>query len=237
MGFLCTAIEDASSAMTSAKVIAVALLFGMSAFPQDNMTTFKANTKSALVWDNSSPDNASSFLIWDPLTGREIHKLSSGGVEVSSIVGYERVSLSRAGLLLNYTSTIANNTDSDISVQYGGASIDGHVALPLWIALTNKGSNKHNRKEIWELSKMYCFKTGFASSENFFSGDAPSRTFTVLPKTAITISSVTQDPRNSPLLCSLEGCKVTGTIRYYLNVNRKDYVFVWPGPSVVYCGQ
>jgi hypothetical protein len=237
VGILCAAVEIANNAMKSARVIAVSLLFGISAFPQDSVPTFKANTSSALVWDSNSPDNASSSLIWDPLTGREIHKLSSGGVEVSSIVGYERVSLSRAGPLLNYTTTIANNTASDISVQYGGVSIDGHAALPLWIALTNKRSNKHDRKEIWELSKMYCFKTGFASSENFFSGDAPSRTFTVLPKSAVTISSVTQDPRHSPLRCSLEGCRFTGTIRYYINVKRKDYVFVWPGRSVVYCGQ
>jgi hypothetical protein len=237
VGFLCAAVERANRAMKSAKVIAVGLLVGMSAFPQDSVPTFKANTRSALVWDNSSSDNASSSLIWDPLTGREIHKLTSGGVEVSSIVGFERVSFSRAGTLLNYTTTIANNTDFDISVQYGGVSIEGYAALPLWIALTNKGSNKHDRKEIWELSKMFCFKTGFASSEHFFSGEAPSKTFTVFPKTAMTISSVTHDPRSSPLLCSLEGCKVTGTIRYYINVNRKDYVFVWPGRSVVYCGQ
>lgn len=237
MGFLAQRSRMRAGAMNSAKVIVVALLFGMRTFSQDSMPTFRANATSALVWDSSSPDNASSSLIWDPLTGREIHKLSSGGVEVSSIVGYERVSWGRAGPLLNYTTTIANNTDSEISVQYGGASIDGHAALPLWMALTNKRTTKRDRNEIWELSKMYCFKTGFASRENFFSGDAPSKTFTVLSRTAMTISSVTQDPRNLPLLCSLEGCKVTGTIRYYINVNHKYYVFVWPGRSVVYCGQ
>lgn len=222
--------------MKSATPIIMAFIFAIGTFAQDNVQAFKVTTRSALVWDKSSLDNSSS-IIWDPLTGREIHKLSSSGVEVSSVVGYERVSLSKAGKLLNYTTTIANNTDSDLSVQYGGASVDEHAALPLWIALTNKGFSRRDRKAIWELSKMSCFKTGFTSNEHFFSAHALARTFTVHPKTAMTITSVTMDPRSSSTLCSMDGCHITGTIRYYITVNRRDYVFVWPGRSVVYCGE
>ena len=223
--------------MKTVKLVAMAFLFATSTFAQNNVPTFRVNAASALVWNSDSPENVSSSLVWDPLTGREIHRLSSGGVEVSSMVGFERVSLSKAGSLLNYTTTIANNTDSDVSVQYGGASVDGRAAPPLWVGPTNKGFKKRDRKEFWELSKMYCFKGGFSSKENYFSAHEPSKIFTIPPGTAITISSVTTDPRHSALLCSVDGCHVTGTIRYYITVNRKDYVFVWPGHSVVYCGE
>ena len=223
--------------MKSIKSGVVAFFFAMSTFAQNDIPTFKVNTTSALVWDGDSPQNAASSTVWDPLTGRKIHKLSSGGVEVSSIIGFERVSSSRAGSLLNYTTTIANNTDSVLSVQYGGARIDGQVALPLWVALTNKGFKKRDRKEIWELRKMHCFKTGFSSNENFFSANELSKIFTVRPGTAMTVSAVTLDPTNSSVLCSVDGCHIKGTIRYYISVGEKDYVFIWPGHSVVYCGE
>jgi hypothetical protein len=105
------------------------------------------------------------------------------------------------------------------------------------VVLTNKSVKKRDRKDTWEVSKMYCFKTGFASSENVFSARTLSKIFTVRPKTAMTISSVTMDTRNPSALCSVDGCHIMGTIRYYITVNRKDYVFVWPGQSVVYCGE
>lgn len=211
--------------------------FTLGTFAQDDIPTFKVNATSAFVWGDDSPESAESSTISDPRTGDVIHKLSHGGIEVSSRVGFERVSLSEEGKLLNYTTTIANNTNSELAVQYGGASVDGHSALPLSVALSTKGVRKHDRKDVWQLSRMYCFKTGFASSENFFSADASSKTFKVRPKTAMTISSVTRDPRSSSVLCSVDGCHVTGTIRYYISVNHKDYVFVWPGRSVVYCGE
>jgi hypothetical protein len=215
----------------------IALVSAILAKAQNDIPTFKVNTASALVWDNDSNNRSGASVIFDPQTGNEIHKLSSGGIEVSSILGYERVDSSKAGKLINYTTTIANNTDADLSVEYGGASVDSHRALPLWVALTNKGSHKRDRKEIWELNKMHCFKAGFVSHENFFSANALSKVFTVRPKTALTISSVTMDPRSSSVRCSIDGCHIIGTIRYYITVGRKDYVFVWPGRSVVYCGK
>jgi hypothetical protein len=212
-------------------------VFTLSSLAQNDVPTFKVTASSAFVWGEDSPDSAKSSVIFDPLTGNSIYRLSHAGIEVSSRMGYERVSSSEAGKLLNYTTTVTNNTDSDLAVRYGGASIDGRAALPLTIAPSNKGFSKHDRKDVWELARMHCFKTGFASSENLFSAQASSQTFTVRPKTAMTISSVTKDPRSSPLLCSLDGCHVTGTIRYYIRVNSRDYVFVWPGRSVVYCGE
>jgi len=217
--------------------MAMGVVFTLSLLAQDSLPTFKVNAESALVWDKDAPESAHSSVIWDPLTGNEIHTLSAGGVEVSSLIGYERVSSSKAGTLLNYTTTIANNTDSDLSVRYGGASVDRHAALPLWVAVNKKQFKKRDRPGIWELSKMQCFKSGFASSENFFSSHTMAKVFTVRPQTAMTISSVTMDPRSSSVLCSVDGCHIKGTIRYFITVNRKDYVFVWPGQSVMYCGE
>ena len=170
-------------AMKTIKLVAMAFLFATSTFAQNNVPTFRVSAASALVWNSDSSENASSSLIWDPLTGREIHRLSSGGIEVSSMVGFERVSLSKEGSLLNYTTTIANNTDSDVSVQYGGASIDARAAPPLWVGPTNKGFKKRDRKEFWELNKMYCIKGGFSSKENYFSAHELSKIFTIAPRT------------------------------------------------------
>ena len=231
------AIQNTSGAMKLGNLTAVVFFFAIHTFAQTDVPTFKVHTRSALVWDEVSPANTSSSIISDPLTGREIHRLTSGGVEVSSLVGYERVGLNTVFKLLTYTTTITNNTDSDLSVQYGGAIVDGHTALPLWVALTNKGFRKRDRKEIWELSKMHCFTTGFSSKENFFSADNLSKTFTIRPRTAQTISSVTMYPRLSSTVCSVDGCHITGTIRYYITVNSRDYVFIWPGRSVAYCGE
>ena len=206
-------------------------------FAQDEPPDFRIGVRSALVWDgNLAGDNTSSTVL-DPLTGREIHKLSQGGVEVSSRMGYERVRRGNAEKLLNYTTTIANNTKNDLVVRYGAANVDGHAALLLPVVFGNKGLPKHVRQNTWDLGKMHCFKTGFATSENYFSGDALSKTFAVRPQTTITISAVTKDPRSYSVQCSLEGCQITGTIRYYITVSGKDYVFVWSGSSVAYCGE
>jgi len=217
--------------------VSLSLMLTMKAFAQNENPAFKVSARSALVWDESLPDNSTSSKILDPLTGREIHKLSQDGIEVSSRMGYEGVGRGRAGKLVNYTTTVANNTNSDLTVRYGAASVDGHAALPLRVAYTKKGLPKRVRQEVWELSRMHCFRTGFASTENYFSADAPSKSFIVRPQTAMTISAVTKDPRSYPSRCSIEGCQMTGAFRYYINVGGKDYVFVWSGPAIVYCGE
>lgn len=211
------------------------LLIALSASAQNNIPTFKVETKSALVWDENSLESTAST-IRDPLSGNEIHRLSYDGIEVSSRVGYERVSPSKEDKLINYTTTVANNTDSDALVQYGGVSVDGNMALPLRVAADSKGLSKRDRRDTWDLTKMHCFQTGFASRESVFS-PASTQIFTVRPKTSITISFVTKDPRTSPVFCSMDGCHLKGKVRYYITVNLRDYVFVWPGHSVVYCGK
>ncbi|MFZ1009117.1 MAG: hypothetical protein WAN65_19910 [Candidatus Sulfotelmatobacter sp.] len=239
--FPCIVVAAVAQGVNPKQIVALAfLLLTLSPSAQNNIPTFKVETKSALVWDENFLESTASS-IRDPLSGNEIHKLSNDGIEVSSRVGYERVSPSKEDKLINYTTTIANNTDSEASVQYGGVSVDGHLALPLRVAAGSKGLSKRDRKDTWDLTKMYCFQSGFASRENFISSSsstqASTQIFTVRPKTSITISFVTKDPRTSAVLCSMDGCHLQGKVRYYVTVNLRDYVFVWSGRSVVYCGE
>ena len=211
------------------------LLLTLSTSAQDNIPTFKTETRSSLVWDEAVLNDDAISTIRDPLTGNEIHKLSYGGIEVSSRLGYERVSPETAGKLLNYMTTIANNTDADVSVRYGGASVDGRIASPLPVAPTTSGLSKNERKDLWDMGKMHCFRTNFASSDQLFSATQSGQTFTVHAKSAATISFVTLDPRNYSALCSIDGYHLKGTVRYYITVDRRDFVFVWPGRSIVDC--
>jgi hypothetical protein len=209
-------------------------------FGQDDVPMIKATVMSAFVWGEDSTSGAVSSTIQDPLTGNALHTLSYAGIEVSSQIGFERVSIAEVGTFLNYTTTIANSTDSALSVRYGGISVDGHAASPLWVVPAGEKLNKKERKskpDAVDLGKIHCFTSGFLSSDNVFSATASSQVLTVAPRTALKVSSVIRDPRNyHSVLCSVEGCYPTGTIRYYLRVDSKDYVFVWPGRSAVYCG-
>lgn len=217
-------------------ILALAFAFftlGTSA--QDDIPTFKTQTKSALIWDESAADHGGASSIRDPLTGDEIHKLSYGGIEVSSRLGYEKVSPDQAGKLLNYVTTIANNTESNVSVRYGGASVEGNVTLPLAIGHTRDMSSR-DHKETWDINKLNCFKTRFAPSDELFTASSSPQVFTVRPRTAVTVSFVTRDPRESAALCSVDGCHIKGKVRYYITVDHRDYVFVWSGRSIVYCG-
>jgi hypothetical protein len=209
-------------------------------FGQDGIPMIKATVMSAFVWGEDSTSGAVSSTIQDPLTGNAIHTLSYAGIEVSSRIGFERVSPAEVGTFLNYTTTIINSTDSTLSVRYGAISVDGHAASPLWVVPAGKKLNKKERKskpDVVELGKIHCFTSGFLSSDNFFSANASPQVLTVAPRTALTVSSVIRDPRSyHSVRCSVEGCYPTGTIRYYLRVDTTDYVFVWAGRSAIYCG-
>ena len=188
------------------------------------------------MWDESLPLSPTTSTVLDPLTGSEIHRLSYARVEVSSRVGYEKISPNSMGRLLIYSTTVANNSESDVSVRYGGASIDGEMALPLSIDPSGKKSRMHAAQQLWPLSKIRCLNSGFASADAIFSSPTSGQTLKVRPNTSITVSFATKDPRDSARLCSVDGCHMTGTVRYYVTVNLTDYVFVWAGRSIVYCG-
>jgi len=213
--------------------------FGLGVFGQDDLPTFKAEAKSAFVWGEDAPEGAVSSTVQDPLTGNAIPKLSHGGIDVSSRMGFERAGVGQAGDFLNYTTTIVNGTGETLAVRYGGISVDGHPASPLSIVPANKHLNKKEggRSDVAELNKMNCFTSGFLADDNFFSANNLSQTLSVLPGNALTVSTVIRDLRSYSVRCSVEGCHPTGTVRYYIKVNNLDYVFVRPGRSVTYCGK
>jgi hypothetical protein len=215
----------------------VVFAFTLLPFAQDDLPIFRAGAASAFVWGEDNPSGAVSSSIRDPVTGNDIHKLSHAGIEVSSRAGFESVGMGFAGELLSFTTTIVNNTESVLSVRQGGASVDGNMALPLSVVATKKGLSKRERKQVWELARMHCFSSGFLPSQNFFSSNSSSEVFAVTPKTALTVSFATKDPRNYSILCSVEGCYPKGSIRFSVTVNATDFVFIWPGRGVVYCGR
>jgi hypothetical protein len=220
------------------QAVALAVLgFSLATFTQTEGPTFRAEVSSAVVWGEDHESGAMSSSIQDPVTGHPIHKLSYAGVELSSRAGFERVSRSEVGILLNFTTTIANNTGVALSVRQAGASIDGHASLPLSVVSSKKRLTKQDRKQTWELGRMNCFSSGSLTPDNFFTPGSSSKAFTVPPQTALTISFVTKDPRNYSLRCSVAGCFPTGTMRFYITINATDYVFVWPGRSAVDCGK
>ncbi len=218
------------------EVLLIVLAFTLFTFAQNDVQTFRTETTNAFVWGEDSRPGAVSSSIRDPVTGHAIHKLNHGGVEVSSRAGFERVGSGEAGELLSFATTIVNTTQSAVSVRLGGASVEGHVVLPLSVVRTKKGLNKKKRKEVWELGSMHCFSSGFLPKEEFFSPIASSTAFTVTPNHALTISFVTLDPRYSSVLCSMGGCYPKGTMRFSVTVNATDFVFIWPGHTMVYCG-
>lgn len=234
--------QDDENMMKRACIFVLAVFaFAPGVFGQDDGPVIRSEATSAFVWGQDSPSGAISSTMQDPRTGNAIHAMRYDGIEVSSRMGFERVGPNEAGIFLNYTATIVNGTDSTLSVRYGGISIDGHSASPAWVVPADKKFSKKERKskpDAVELAKIQCLASGFLSGENLFSADASSHVLTVAPRSGLTVSSVIRDPRTyHSVLCSVEGCYPTGTIRYFVNVKNKDYVFVWPGRSAVYCGK
>jgi hypothetical protein len=214
-------------------VIALSLL----THAQDDLPIFKTEATSAFVWGEDNLPGAVSSSVLDPVTGNAIHRLNHGGVEVSSKAGFETIRSGEAGALLSFTTTIVNSTESELSVGQGGASVDGRAALPLAVVHTQKGLTKKQRSQVRELASMNCFSSGFLPNETSLSPDASSKVLTVIPKKAMTVSFVTKDPRYYSVLCSAEGCFPKGTIRFSVTVNSNDFVFIWPGRTMVNCGK
>jgi len=226
------------SAMQNIPAITLAVLaFTFLTFAQDDLATFRAEAASAFVWGEDTPSGAVSSSFRDPVTGIATFRLRHAGIEVSSRAGFERIGMEKAGEVLIFTTTVVNNTESGLSVRQGVASVDGHVALPLSIVATKKGLNRKARKEAWELSSLNCFSSGFFPSHDFFSSNPSLKVLTLTPNTALTVSFVTKDPRNYSLLCSVDGCYPKGAIRFSVTVNSTDFVFVWPGRALAYCGR
>jgi hypothetical protein len=218
-------------------VTVAVLVFSSLMSAQNAIPTFKAEAASAFVWDEDNLSGVVSSSIQDPVTGTAIHRLSHAGIEVSSRAGFERIGMGAAGEFLIFTTTIVNNTGSGLSIRQGAVGVDGHLALPLSIVLTKKGLAKRECNEAWELARLHCFSSGFFPNQSFFSSHSSSEAFTVTPNSALTVSFVTKDPRNYSLLCSVEGCYPKGTMRFSITINTTDFVFIWTGRALAYCGR
>jgi hypothetical protein len=222
------------------RICAVAFFISCSAltsFAQGDSPTFKAEATSAFVWGEDVPRGAISSSIRDPLTGASIPKLTYGGIEVSSRMGFERIGHGEAGAFLGCTTTIVNGTEQTISVQWVGINVDGHQASLLSVAPDHKSSNQRNSPDNGlHIDKLYCLRSDFLSSDNLFQKDISLKEFTVFPRKSLSVSSIVRDPRSYSVRCSIEGCHPIGVIRYSVRVNKQDFVFVWAGRSVVYCG-
>lgn len=208
---------------------------------QNSGPTVRVEVVSSFVWGEDAPFGAVSSTIKDPLTGYSLHRLSYGGIEVTSRVGFEGISADSTGTLISYTTTIANSTESDIPARFSGFTIDGRMVTPLNLVLPSKEDKKKTLKgklHPADLDKMHCFTNGFLSRERAFSADNLSQIYSVRSQTAVAVSAVVRDPRDySSVLCSAAGCYPTGTIRYGINVDGHDYVFIWPGRAAFYCGE
>jgi hypothetical protein len=223
-------------------VVLPVFVFAPLTIGQERQPNIKVESLSAFVWGEDVASGAISTSIRDPLTGNTIHKLNYGGIEVSSRLGFERAGTDEGGTFLNYTTTVVNSTESKLSVKYGEISVDGHVAKPLSLISSSKKRDKNASKSKTNKDvapeEMHCVVGGFLSTDNLVSANDSSQIHTVAPGAAITLSSVIRDPRdNNWLRCSVDGCYPTGIIRYYLTVDGRDYVFVWPGRSAIYCGK
>ncbi len=217
---------------------ATVALFGYS-LAQSDMATFKVDVRSAFVWGNDTPTGAKSWSIKDPLTGTEILKLSHDGVEVSSRTGFEKLHPQDAVELIAFTTTIVNNTPTELPVEAHGITVDGRRVSLLPMGSSHKGQEGQPKEQtnIIESSNLYCFTSGFLSSENFLSRSDPPPISVVDPGRALTVSGVIQDPRHYPMLCTVDGCFPKGTMRYAIRVGGHEYVFIWPGRSIANCGK
>lgn len=222
--------------MRTARVVTVWALFLLCSFAQEDAPTFKTQARSAFVWGEDGPSGAISSRLIDPLTGNEILKLRHAGIEISSRMGFEKLNREQSWEFIAYTSTIVNNTQERVSVKYGEITVDGRIVSPLSIS-DRHYRHRQNKKESVKIATLYCFSSGFLSQENFLTVDDQLSGLTVEPRSSLTVSSIFRDPRHYSILCSVDGCLPKGVIRYSIHVGAHDYIFVWPGRSLVECGR
>ena len=105
------------------------------------------------------------------------------------------------------------------------------------LTLPRKNSARKASNQAREIASLNCLTGGFPSSELLSYPKAPSEALVVGLGKTVTASFVTKDPRNYSILCSVEGCYPKGAIRFFVTVNSTDFVFVWAGRDIAYCGK
>lgn len=211
------------------------------AIGQNSGPTIRVDVVGSFVWGEDGPSGAISSTIKDPLTGHSLHRLSYGGIEITSRIGFEGLGANNTGILISYTAVVTNSTNSAVSARFGGFTIDSRTVPLLKLVQRDKKDKKltlTNKKGVVDLNHMHCFISGALPDEKFFSSDPSSQVYSVAPQTATIVSAIVRDPREyGSVLCSTTGCYPTGTVRYVINVDGHDYVFIWNGRSALYCGK
>jgi hypothetical protein len=149
--------------MKQACILVLAIVaFAPCVLGQDGMPMIKATVMSAFVWGEDSTSGSRP-------TDRQCDtRMSYAGIEVSSWIGFERVSTAEVGTFLNYTTTIVNSKDSTVSVRHGAITVDGHAASPLWVVLAGKKLNKKERKRWWSSGKSNASRADFFPATTSF---------------------------------------------------------------------
>lgn len=209
------------------------------ALAQSDVAAIKVDSRNAFVWGEDMPMGAKSSSVKDPLTGREILKLSHEGLEVSSRMGFEKLRPDAAVELIAFSTTIVNNTQTKLPVEGGQITVDGHLTSVLPVDSSSKAykAASNNRTNMVRAGELYCFTSGFLSSEHFLSIVLPPPGFIVDAGKSLTVSGVIQDPRRYSMVCSVDGCFPKGSIRYAIRVGGHEYVFTWLGRSIANCGR
>lgn len=213
-----------------------------------DVPTFKVETESAFVWGQDRVNGAVSSEIVDPLTGNSIHKLKHQGIEVGTQIAKD--SLASWGERFGFIVTevyLVNNTDHEVAIEYGGSSYDGNPAPLVSLVRSLKETPKAERKDLYEVSKFSCFRSGEFPTAPLFGEHVPKSnrivSKTVQPHLGTAISSIVFGPNHTA--CSSEtGVKqchniydfASGKFRQYFRVGGKDYVFVWDGAGIKTCG-
>jgi len=216
------------------------LTFTLRASSQADVPKFAVEVRHTFVWGEDAPAGAISSEIRDPLTGAELRRLKHTGVEVTSRIGFEKLHGEDVAEFIAYSSTIINNTETELAIEPGGIGIDGRLVSPLSVnsnIRTEKQRHSKSGKDFVDIRNLHCFGSGYLSTENFFSTQGTPSPILVRPQSTLTVSGIIKDPRFYPLLCSVRGCFPKGTIRYSIRVASHEYMFSWNGDSIVNCGQ
>lgn len=221
------------------KCVCFALVFSGLANSQVDVPKFTVDVRNAFIWGEDAPSGAISSVIRDPLTGAELHRLKHNGVEVTSRMGFEKLHPEDADVLIVYSSTIVNNTETELAVKAGGIAVDGHLVSSVSTESNSKGVKQRRpscEKSVVDIRSLHCLGSGYLSSDAFFQSEGMSPTI-VESQSSLTVSEIVRDPRHYPLLCSRGGCHPKGTIRYSIRVGGNEYLFAWEGASVTNCGK
>jgi hypothetical protein len=216
------------------------LILSLRANSQADVPKFAVEVRHTFVWGEDAPAGAVSSQIRDPLTGAELRRLKHTGVEVTSRIGFEKLHHEDVSEFIVYSSTIINNTDTELAIESGGIAVDGRLVLPLSVdSNVRAAKQRHSKsgKDAVDIRHLHCFGSGYLSGENFLSQQGNPSTMLVGPQRSLTVSGIIKDPRYYPLLCSVGGCFPKGTIRYSIRVGGHEYMFSWNGGSIVNCGK